>query len=92
MIASRRSLSRLRLMLMRSSLFCLVALSLTACGPVPQSQFWDRLALLCGQAFEGEIVSEDAPTVATASDLKEQTVDLEGSEVEFIRRDPSDDD
>ena len=39
-----------------------------------------------------EIVSEDAPTVATASDLKEQTVDLEGSEVEFIRRDPSDDD
>ena len=60
MIASRRSLSRLRLMLMRSSLFCLVALSLTACGPVPQSQFWDRVALLCGQAFEGEIVSQDA--------------------------------
>ena len=47
-------------MLLRSGLFSLVALSLTACGPSPQSQFWDRITLLCGQAFEGTIVSEDA--------------------------------
>lgn len=60
MIASRRSLSKLRLMLLRSGLFCLVALSLTSCGQSPKSQFWDSLALLCGQAFEGEIVSQDA--------------------------------
>jgi hypothetical protein len=47
-------------MLLRSSLFCLFALSLTSCRQSPESQFRDRLALLCGQAFEGAIVSQDA--------------------------------
>ncbi len=33
---------------------------LSSCASGPDDEFWDRLSLLCGKAFEGEIVSTDA--------------------------------
>lgn len=47
-------------MLFRACLSCVFVLPLAACMTSPEAQFWDRLTLLCGQAFEGEIVSDDA--------------------------------
>lgn len=41
---------------------CLLTLSLAACATAPeanpQSQFFDRVASLCGQAFEGRVVAD----------------------------------
>ena len=36
------------------------ALSVSACIPSPEAEFWGRVSSLCGEAYEGEIVSEDA--------------------------------
>jgi hypothetical protein len=47
-------------MFLRARLFCLLALPLGGCLQSPETEFWTRLTLLCGQAFEGEIVSQDA--------------------------------
>ncbi len=55
-----RSQSRLRLMLLRSCLGGLAALSVSSCIPSPEAEFWKRVSVLCGQAFEGKVVSEDA--------------------------------
>ena len=55
-----RSQSRLRPMLLRSCLGGLAALSVSSCIPSPEAEFWGRVSSLCGEAFEGEIVSEDA--------------------------------
>jgi hypothetical protein len=55
-----RSQSRLRPMLLRSCLGGLAALSVSSCIPSPEAEFWGRVSSLCGEAYEGEIVSEDA--------------------------------
>ena len=46
-------------------LFAPLALALAACAALPddadpQRQFWARLQALCGQAYEGRVVSTDA--------------------------------
>tara|TARA_R110000868_G_scaffold141962_2_gene358937 strand:+ start:4168 stop:4746 length:579 start_codon:yes stop_codon:yes gene_type:complete len=44
----------------RTRFLCLLALPLGGCLQSPEADFWNSLTLLCGQAFEGEIVSDDA--------------------------------
>lgn len=53
---------KLRLMFFRLCLFGLMSLSLGACSgrSIATSEFESRLRALCGQAFVGEIVSDDA--------------------------------
>ena len=47
-------------MFLRITALALLALVSSSCASGPDDEFWDRLSLLCGKAFEGEIVSTDA--------------------------------
>tara|TARA_R110002020_G_scaffold399971_1_gene609922 strand:- start:138645 stop:139220 length:576 start_codon:yes stop_codon:yes gene_type:complete len=47
-------------MLLRSCLGGLAALSVSSCIPSPEAEFWGRVSSLCGKAYEGHVVSEDA--------------------------------
>lgn len=46
-------------MLLRLCLGGLAALSVSSCIPSPEAEFWGRVSSLCGNAYEGHVVSED---------------------------------
>ena len=70
---------------LRSFLFALTAICLSACmpsAPEPQEEFWERLTAHCGNAYEGELVSEDAQDADLASgDIWMDVSSCEGNEV-----------